>query len=64
VVTNALGLGVDMPDVRLVVHAGVPRTLVDLAQESGRGRRDGGWSELRVVIRRSWLTQQIEALDA
>jgi superfamily II DNA helicase RecQ len=46
-----------MPDVRLVVHTGVPHTLVDLAQESGRGGRDGGRSESRVVIRQLWLTQ-------
>lgn len=60
--TNALG--VDMPDVRWVVHAGVPRTLVDLAQESGRGGRDGGRSESCVVIRQLWLARQAEALDA
>lgn len=29
VATNALGLGVDVPDVRLVVYAGIPRRLRD-----------------------------------
>ncbi|KAK3933608.1 P-loop containing nucleoside triphosphate hydrolase protein [Diplogelasinospora grovesii] len=49
VATNALGLGIDIPDVRLVVHAGVPRRLRDYAQESGRGGRDGLESEAVVV---------------
>src|SRR5271167_1454506 len=34
--TNALGLGVDLPDIRVVIHAGQPRKLRDYAQESGR----------------------------
>jgi superfamily II DNA helicase RecQ len=56
--TNALGLGVDDPNVQLVVHAGMPRELVDLVQESGRGGRGGRKSESVVVIRRSWLREQ------
>jgi superfamily II DNA helicase RecQ len=49
VATNALGLGIDMPDVRVVVHAGAPRQIRDYAQESGRAGRDGQASEAIVV---------------
>lgn len=42
VATNALGLGLDVGDVRTVVHAGAPRRLRDYCQESGRAGRDGG----------------------
>ncbi|KAF4473075.1 ATP-dependent DNA helicase Q1 [Fusarium albosuccineum] len=58
--TNALGLGVDDPNVRLVVHVGMPRQLEDFVQESGRGGRDGKKSESVVVIRRTWIQQQQE----
>lgn len=49
VATNALGLGVDVPDVRLVVYVGMSRRLRDYVQESGRTGRDGGRSEAVVV---------------
>ncbi|OGE46603.1 hypothetical protein PENARI_c169G02057, partial [Penicillium arizonense] len=39
--TSALGIGVDIPNIRSIIHIGLPRSLLDYAQESGRASRDG-----------------------
>jgi ATP-dependent DNA helicase RecQ len=41
ITTVALGMGLDIRDVQLVVHIGCPKSILSYWQEAGRCARDG-----------------------
>ena len=60
VATNAFGMGVDKPDVELVVHLQIPDCIENYYQEAGRAGRDGAPSRALLLINPSDKQQSKE----
>jgi superfamily II DNA helicase RecQ len=60
VATSALGTGVDYPGIVYILHVGMPWSMTDFAQASGRGGRGGEAFEVVVVVGQGEVEKRME----
>jgi len=61
VATGALGAGINMPNVDLVIHLNIPYGLIEFAQESGRAGRSGQAAQSAILTCAAWEEKRCSA---
>ncbi|EMN44081.1 RecQ family ATP-dependent DNA helicase [Leptospira weilii] len=61
--TNAFGMGVDKPNIRMIIHAELPSSLEGYYQEIGRAGRDGNASDCHVFYDQDDLTVLMDFIE-
>jgi Helicase conserved C-terminal domain/Orsellinic acid/F9775 biosynthesis cluster protein D/DEAD/DEAH box helicase len=60
VATSALGTGVDFPGIVFVLHVDMPWSMIDFAQESGRGGRGGEVVDSMVLVEEQSVEERVQ----
>ena len=63
VATNAFGMGIDKPNVKVVIHLDIPSSIENYIQEAGRGGRNGNKAFSVVLIDQSDIRKSKDYLQ-
>lgn len=59
VATSALGTGVDFPGIVFILHVGMPWSMIDYCQESGRGGRGGELVDSVIIVEQGEVERRL-----